>query len=236
MNRRTKIEQQQSARLCPNCLAGDAIRDDEQLWPPGWRCPSCGYAIVVRAEIPYLAPERDGQDAGFDPVAFEPLARIEAQHFWFQIRNDLIAWLLRRYASDARQILEIGCGTGFALHAIRAACPNANIAGIELHSEGLSLARTRHGAAVELIQAEAHQLYLRNALDVVCALDVFEHIEDDELVLGEIGAALCESGGRDREKSKGGRLQGALFRFICESPAARHDSEPDDEPNRAATP
>jgi SAM-dependent methyltransferase len=190
----TRLKQSEPVRLCPACSAGDRILGNERLWPPGWRCPSCGYAPVVRAEIPCLAPALDGEDVGFDPRAFEPLARIEDRHFWFRTRNDLIAWLLRRHARDARQILEIGCGTGFVLHALRAACPNANVAGSELHSVGLSFARARHGAAVELIQADARRLCLREALDVVCALDVLEHIEDDAAVLSEIRAALRNGG------------------------------------------
>jgi len=186
--------QSEPLRLCPACSAGDNILGNERLWPPGWRCPSCAHAPVVRAEIPCLAPALDGEEVGFDPKAFEALVGIEDRHFWFRTRNDLIAWLLRRHAVGARRILEIGCGTGYVLHALRAACPNASIAGSELHSAGLSFARARHGAAVELIQADARRLCLRDALDVACALDVLEHIEDDAAVLGEIGAALRTGG------------------------------------------
>jgi SAM-dependent methyltransferase len=181
-------------RLCPACSARDAILEGQHLWPPQWRCPACRHPLSVRADIACLAPELDGAEVGFDLGAFARLAGIEAGHFWFQARNVLLAWLLRRHAPDARRILEIGCGTGFALHALRAACPTAGISGSELHSAGLSYARARHGAAVELIQADARRLYLRDALDVICALDVLEHIEDDEAALREIRLALRAGG------------------------------------------
>jgi SAM-dependent methyltransferase len=189
-----RLKQSEPVRLCPVCSAPDPILEGQHLWPRHWRCPSCGHALTVRAEVPCLAPELDGADVGFDPKAFAALAGIEGGHFWFRARNDLLAWLLRRHAPYARRILEIGCGTGFALHALRAACPSASIAGSELHSAGLFFARARHGAAVELIQADARRLCLRDALDVICALDVLEHIEDDAAVLGEIGLALRDGG------------------------------------------
>jgi len=109
---------------------------------------------------------------GFDPAAFQMLAKVESRHFWFQTRNELIAWLVLRYAPGATRILEVGCGTGFVLHTLRAACPSASVAGSELHSAGLSYAHSRHGEAVELIQADARRPCFRHALDLVCALDV----------------------------------------------------------------
>jgi SAM-dependent methyltransferase len=139
---------------------------------------------------PCLAPELDGKEMGFNPRMFATLARIEDGHFWFEGRNELIAWLARRYAPRARRVLEIGCGTGFVLQALRASCPSASIVGSELHSAGLAVARGRHDGVVELIQADARRLCVRDALDVVCALDVLEHIEEDEQVLKGIEAAL----------------------------------------------
>jgi SAM-dependent methyltransferase len=187
-------KQRQPVRICPLCLAADRIIGDERLWPPSWRCPSCGQALVIHAEHLCLAPELDGKEGGFNPRIFATLARIEDGHFWFEVRNELIAWLARRYAPRARRVLEIGCGTGFVLQALRASCPSASIVGSELHSAGLAIARGRHDGMVELIQADARRLYVRDALDVVCALDVLEHIEEDEQVLKEIEAALRHGG------------------------------------------
>jgi SAM-dependent methyltransferase len=190
----TPADPPQPARMCPACWAADPIADHEPLWPPGWRCPRCGHGLAVREGIPCLAPNLDGQDVGFDPALFARLAQIEAGHFWFEARNELVAWLLVRYAPQADRVLEVGCGTGFVLQALRTAAKGARVAGSELHRAALALARSGHGTAVELFQADARQPCLNAALDVVCAFDVLEHIEEDGAALRALHDALRPGG------------------------------------------
>jgi SAM-dependent methyltransferase len=80
------------------------------------------------------------------------------------------------------------------LHSLRKALPNAAIAGSELHSKGLHFAHRRHGCAVELFQMDARRSGLADALDLVGAFDVLEHIPEDQDVLHEIGRMLTPGG------------------------------------------
>ena len=84
--------------------------------------------------------------------SFQPLPGVEGGHFWFISRNELIHWLIKKYSADAKMAIEIGCGTGFVLYALRDALPDARISGSELHSRGLVTARDRHKSSVDLIQ------------------------------------------------------------------------------------
>lgn len=181
-------------RLCPTCSAPSPVADGEALWPADWSCPACGHAPSKRNGFVQLAPALDEQDEGFDLHNFHLLPDFEEGHFWFESRNVMVAWLVSRFAPDARRALEIGTGTGFVLKAIRHELPGAFITGSELHSDGLATARKRHGGAVELIQMDARRSGLRNALDLVGAFDVLEHIPEDEAVLAEIATMLRPGG------------------------------------------
>jgi len=181
-------------RLCPSCGAASTIQDSESLWPADWECRACGYAPRKIKGVICLEPALDEEPEGFELESFDLLAEIEASHFWFIARNELIQWLVQRYAADARRVLEIGCGTGFALYALRQALPHALIAGSDLHSRGLAIANRRHGAAVELIQMDARNGGIVGAIDLVGAFDVIEHIADDVAVLREIARMLKPEG------------------------------------------
>jgi SAM-dependent methyltransferase len=183
-----------ATRSCPHCGAPSAVQPSEDLWPLDWRCVSCGQAPAQSGGFVLLAPALDQVNEGIELENFELLARAEEQSFWFKSRNELIRWLVERYAPHAQRVLELGCGTGYSLTALRLALPAAKLAASELHSAGLVTARVRHGKDVELLQLDARDCHLSEALDLVGAFDVLEHIEDDGPVLAGIRQALKPGG------------------------------------------
>lgn len=90
-------------------------------------------------------------------------------------------------------MLEIGCGTGQVLRAIRQALPAARLCGTEIHSRGLSYAKNDL-PGVELLQIDAREIPFADEFDVTCAFDVIEHIDDDRGVLQQMYQA-CRPGG-----------------------------------------
>jgi SAM-dependent methyltransferase len=181
-------------RFCPHCEAEESIGPGEDLWPRAWRCARCGQGLPQARSFVALAPEIDDEHDGFDLANFDFLPEIEAEHFWFVSRNELISWLTRRFAPAPARALEVGCGTGFVLFALRDALPKTRLVGSELHTLGLQTARKRHGDAVELFQMDARQTHLAESVDLVGAFDVLEHIPQDEAVLAEIFRVLAPGG------------------------------------------
>lgn len=139
----------------------------------------------------------------FNPDGFEYLYNSESRSFWFNARNKLIVWFLNKYFNKQRRkgqqikYLEIGCGTGFVLQAVKKAFPDWNITGTELFEEGLTFAKKRV-PDVRLMQLNALEINLDETFSVVGAFDVLEHIQEDEKVMRNLYKILD-------------RLQGGVF-------------------------
>lgn len=168
------------------------LRCSARFGGAAWSCPACGWAPEALGGMPAFAPElsRDGYEAAF----FAPLAEAEPGHFWFEARNRLIVWALRRHFPRAGRFLEVGCGTGFVLAGVRAAFPAWELAGSDLFPEGLEFARQRVPGAA-LFQMDARRIPFDAEFDVAGAFDVLEHVEEDEAVLAEMRRAVRPGGG-----------------------------------------
>jgi SAM-dependent methyltransferase len=91
-------------------------------------------------------------------------------------------------------MLEIGCGTGFVLAAVRKAFPSADLTGTELLGSGLTVAATRVPGA-HWLQADARQLPFVDEFACAGAFDVLEHVDDDSAVLQSLYRSLRPGGG-----------------------------------------
>lgn len=129
----------------------------------------------------------------FNPNMFDDLANVEQGNYWFENRNRLIIWTLKTWCPAMQSYLEVGCGTGFVLSAVRKAFPAVHISATEMFSEGLDFARKRVPDA-ELQQADARLLAFENAFDALGSFDVIEHIDQDQLVLNKFHSALKPGG------------------------------------------
>ncbi len=172
------------------CLACNGVFSGEK-----WTCPLCGHSPDVEGAFLRFEPELAHHNCDYDPRHFGFLFALEDNSFWFQARNDLIVWALRRFFPEAERIMEIGVGTGFVMRAIQQAFPNARLYGSDIHVAGLQFAAARLGNRLDLMQMDARHIPFREHFDVVCAFDVLEHIEDDEAVLDEIRLSLRGNAG-----------------------------------------
>jgi len=123
--------------------------------------------------------------SGYDPDFFAALYAVEDRHFWFGARNLALKTIIEPLAHELApgyRVLEIGCGTGNTLRALKDACSDAAIiVGIDLFEEGLRYARRR--TTLPLVRARIEQPPFAAAFDVVGMFDVLEHIEHDDSAL-----------------------------------------------------
>ncbi len=131
----------------------------------------------------------DGERRRVETGELERMAGFEDWYWWHRGRQTIVRRILARYAPPRARILDVGCGTGATSAAL---CGFGTVCGIDMGPAALRHARAR-GLAVA--RGSAEKLPVRPAaLDVVVALDVIEHLDDDRLALREILRVLRPGG------------------------------------------
>ncbi len=159
-----------------------------------WKCPVCGDVPAERGGFIAFAPGLAAQNDGFNPELFERYAAVEAGHFWFVGRNHILRDRMLQHFPNVKNILEIGCGTGFVLNNTRATFPAAQLSGSDIFTEGLAYAKQRVPDAF-LFQMDACHIPYRNEFDLIGSFDVLEHIDDDLAALNQMYQACAAGGG-----------------------------------------
>ncbi len=134
------------------------------------------------------------ENEGFPQNAHEKLFAREENHFWFQNRNQLIRWILKKYLPQVKSFCEVGCGTGFVLSGLAEERTDMQLTGTEIYSSALPFAAKRLPNA-QLLQADLCDFPFDEEFGAVGAFDVLEHINDDQLALNNIFRALKPGGG-----------------------------------------
>lgn len=172
-------------KICPSCEA--------RFKDTGWRCPACGREPAFESHW-VLAPPVPELEWAFDSDQLVKMRLAEEQSFWSRVRSRLIVWSLAEYFPEAQSFLEVGCGIGIVLRALRCAFPHLEIAGGEGHAASLRLAAART-EGVELFQLDGRRIPFEKEFDVVGCFDVLEQVREDEVVLGQIFSAVRPGGG-----------------------------------------
>jgi 2-polyprenyl-3-methyl-5-hydroxy-6-metoxy-1,4-benzoquinol methylase len=126
-------------------------------------------------------------------VVYQQMAELDQRHWWYKARRDVLADLIRREAkppANAR-ILEVGCGTG---HNLEMLGEFGTVDAIELDDEAREIAQQRLGREISKSPLPELAGVPDRRYDLIAALDVIEHIDDDHAALAAIAAKLSPSG------------------------------------------
>jgi SAM-dependent methyltransferase len=124
-----------------------------------------------------------------DTREYTRLAEHEEWYWWHRAREMIVRRVLQRHAPANARILDVGCGTGATTASLR---PFGSVLGLDIGSEALGHAHERN---LPVARSSAAQLPVPpGAFDVVVALDLLEHLDDDVAAAGEIRAALAPGG------------------------------------------
>ncbi|MDQ1559806.1 MAG: hypothetical protein QOD32_2866 [Pyrinomonadaceae bacterium] len=121
---------------------------------------------------------------------------VEGSHWWFAGRRRILESFVRAIVADLNlqgrtpRILDVGCGTGANLEML---AQFGETEGVDVSEDALAFCRARGLAQVKLGAAE--QLpYADASFDLVTALDVVEHLDDDLGGLAEMRRVLRPGG------------------------------------------
>lgn len=128
-----------------------------------------------------------------DRAVFDRMAEIDAEHWWFTARREIIANLIERQAGlgPKARILEVGAGTGSNLELLMR---YGRVDAIEPDDQARALASARSGIAVKGGLLPDGVELEDGAYDLIVLLDVLEHIPDDLGTLTALRGKLSPGG------------------------------------------
>lgn len=125
---------------------------------------------------------------------YQQIQEIENGHWWYVARRRIIFdWVVRRArALDRPRILDIGCGTGFNIEHLRS-LGLTRVVGLDFSSDALAFCRSRN--LTGLVQGDATSAPFRDgSFDMILALDLIEHVEDDVTAMRGLARLLAPGG------------------------------------------
>lgn len=126
---------------------------------------------------------------------YEIMNRVEDSHWWFVGRRAILESFLEQIVSEIRdpqsaiRILDVGCGTGANLEML---ANFGDAEGVDVSDDALEFCRAKglktHKGLAEKLPFEDE------SFDLVTALDVVEHLDDDVSGLKEMNRVLKKGG------------------------------------------
>lgn len=127
-------------------------------------------------------------DAGY----YKEYFHFEREHWYFQARNNIIIDHIAKVVKDKGniKILNVGAGTG---HTSQLLEKFGIVKSLEYDKDCFEFVKER--LDIDIINGSILELpFDDNEFDLVCAFDVIEHIEDDQLGVDEL-KRVCKEGG-----------------------------------------
>ncbi|MBO9667435.1 MAG: 3-demethylubiquinone-9 3-O-methyltransferase [Bdellovibrio sp.] len=121
----------------------------------------------------------------------DPIALLRNQH---KVEMPWILDVIEKNIGGTAEVLDLGCGAGFLSNDLAHA--GHRVAGIDLSESSLKVAECRdHTHSVKYQMGDVYKVpFEANSFDVVCAMDLLEHVSEPSRVLAEASRVLRPGG------------------------------------------
>ncbi len=126
-----------------------------------------------------------------DPGMIRQMRELEERHWWFQGRLEILLSLVEAHLPAAARLLDVGCGTGLFLDAVRG---RATAMGLDPSRDAVEFCHARGLTQVHRGTLDDLPRLGLSALDAVTFFDVLEHLPDDVEALTQVRAVLRPGG------------------------------------------
>jgi SAM-dependent methyltransferase len=115
---------------------------------------------------------------------YAEMFKLESFYWWFVARRHLLESFVKSIARDFKQptILDVGCGTGINYSVLS---KYGDTFSTDASEEALAFSKSRGTSGLARSHIESLP-FASSTFDIVTALDVLEHVDDDLKALGEI--------------------------------------------------
>lgn len=121
---------------------------------------------------------------------YEDMYKTEDTHWWHKAKRSFVKLFITKFVKKEKlNLLDVGCGTGKNMEELS---PYGEVWGVDISKEALLFCKKRGLINVKKGEAE-HLPFQKRTFDVVCALDVLEHV-DDSVSIREAGRVLNNDG------------------------------------------
>jgi len=127
-----------------------------------------------------------------DKQYYKEYYEIERNHWWFKARSEILYSFIRHHIARERplRILNVGVATGASSVMLKAF---GEVSSLEFEQDCIDFIKDLE--PISVIQGSILELpYADNSFDLVCAFDVIEHVDNDELAVKEL-RRVCDKDG-----------------------------------------
>lgn len=116
---------------------------------------------------------------------------VETKHWWWVARKKIVVNLLKKYLKNTDNlILDAGCGTGAGILYLQ---QFGDVYGVDLSPKAVDFCKKRGITKVKI--GDVSDLPFKdNFFDLVCLMDVIEHVSNDKLIIKEMCRVLKKGG------------------------------------------